>query len=160
MDVTISINSLNIQWHLKMRLPLQTGKIRQVTLMSVYRYTTSCIQGIRHKMANSWIRWIEEFSLYQWCYVNIPFSAGYTIVRSMRLWKCVEFWSFGLYFQIWYLKFETQIQVNIIDVCRRRRSAFCCCYWLLSIHVNRGSVFGVNQIVDKLANKINIIMNE
>ena len=38
---------------LESEVPLQTDKIRQVTLMSMYRYITSCIQGIRHKMANS-----------------------------------------------------------------------------------------------------------
>ena len=31
----------------------ETDKIRQVTIMSMYRYTASCIHGIRHKMANA-----------------------------------------------------------------------------------------------------------
>ena len=56
LDVAISIDLRKIQRHLKARLPLQTDEIRQVTIMSMYRYTTSCIQGIRHKMANSWTR--------------------------------------------------------------------------------------------------------
>ena len=37
----------------EIEVPLSTDKIRQVTIMSMYRYTTPCIQGIRHKMANS-----------------------------------------------------------------------------------------------------------
>ena len=60
MDVAISINLLKIQCHLKARLPLQTDKIRQVAIMNMYnctgKQTTSSIQGIRNKMANSWIR--------------------------------------------------------------------------------------------------------
>ena len=50
---------------------LQTDKIRQVTITSTYRYTTSCIQGIRLKMATSWIRWIEGFKRLH-CYLFLP----------------------------------------------------------------------------------------
>ena len=49
MDVAISINLLKIKWQLKARLPLQTDKIRQVTILSMYRYTSSRSWGIRHK---------------------------------------------------------------------------------------------------------------
>ena len=38
--------------------PRKQTKFKKVTIMSMYRYTTSCIQGIRHKMANLWIGWI------------------------------------------------------------------------------------------------------
>ena len=61
-NVAFSNNLLQNQWHLKARLPMQTDRIRQVTIMSLYRYTTSCIQRIIHKMASSWIRWNIYYS--------------------------------------------------------------------------------------------------
>ena len=76
-------------YYLRARLPLQADRhYRQVTIMSMYRYTTSCIQGIRHKMVNRKLCFLH--SIHSHSYLSQLFIIHVGIVISFVGFLCLD----------------------------------------------------------------------